>query len=111
MTRYFGGILLGTGGLVHAYSKGASMALANAEIVNMEVADSLKISCDYTMYGIVNSVLPEFESIIRDTEFTDSVCIYADVKTELTESLTAKLIDRCNGKVKIEKLKSGYVEF
>ena len=75
VTRYFGGILLGTGGLVHAYSKGASMALANAEIVNMEVADSLKISCDYTMYGIVNSVLPEFESIIRDTEFTDSVCI------------------------------------
>ena len=71
VTRYFGGILLGTGGLVHAYSKGASMALANAEIVNMEVADSLKISCDYTMYGIVNSVLPEFESIIRDTEFTD----------------------------------------
>ena len=111
VTRYFGGILLGTGGLVHAYSKGASMTLANAEIVNMEVADSLKISCDYTMYGIVNSVLPEFESIIRDTEFTDSVCIYADVKTELTESLTAKLIDRCNGKVKIEKLKSGYVEF
>ena len=111
VTRYFGGILLGTGGLVHAYSKGASMALANAEIVNMEVADSLKISCDYTMYGIVNSVLPEFESIIRDTEFTDSVCIYLDVKTELTESLTAKLTDRCNGKVKIEKLKSGYVEF
>ena len=111
VTRYFGGILLGTGGLVHAYSKGASMALANAEIVNMEVADSLKISCDYTMYGIANSVLSEFESIIRDTEFTDSVCIYADVKTELTESLTAKLIDRCNGKVKIEKLKSGYVEF
>ena len=111
VTRYFGGILLGTGGLVHAYSKGASMALANAEIVNMEVADSLKISCDYTMYGIVNSVLPEFESIIRDTEFTDGVCIYADVKTELTESLTAKLTDRCNGKVRIEKLKSGYVEF
>ena len=52
VTRYFGGILLGTGGLVHAYSKGASMALANSEIVNMEVADSLKISCDYTMYGI-----------------------------------------------------------
>lgn len=67
--------------------KGASMALANAEIVNMEVADSLKISCDYTMYGIVNSVLPEFESIIRDTEFTDSVCIYLDVKPSLPKVL------------------------
>lgn len=91
VTRYFGGILLGTGGLVHAYSKGASMALANSEIVNMEVADSLKISCDYTMYGIVNSVLPEFESIIRDTEFTDSVCIYADVKPSLQKVLRRSL--------------------
>lgn len=111
VTRYFGGILLGTGGLVHAYSKGASMALANAEIVTMEIADSLKISCDYTMYGIVGSVLPEYESIIRNTEFTDNVCIYADVKTKLTASLIAKLTDRCNGKVSIEKLACGYVEF
>lgn len=67
------------------------MALANAEIVNMEVADSLKISCDYTMYGIVNSVLPEFESIIRDTEFTDSVCIYSDVKPSLQKVLRQSL--------------------
>lgn len=111
VTRYFGGILLGTGGLVHAYSKGASMALANAEIVTMEVADSLKICCDYTMYGIVSSALPEFEAVIRNTEYTDSVCVYADVKTELTDSLTAKLTDRCNGKVVIEKLSCGYVEF
>lgn len=111
VTRYFGGILLGTGGLVHAYSKGASMALANSEIVTMEVADSLKISCDYTMYGIISSVLPEYEAIIRNTEYTDSVCVFADVRTELTDSLTAKLIDKCNGKVNIEKLASGYVEF
>lgn len=111
VTRYFGGILLGTGGLVHAYSKGASMALANSEIVTMEVADSLKISCDYTMYGIISSVLPEYEAIIRNTEYTDSVCVFADVRTELTDSLTAKLIDKCNGKVNIEKLARGYVEF
>lgn len=111
VTRYFGGILLGTGGLVHAYSKGASTALANSDIVTMEVADSLKISCDYTMYGIIGSVLPEYEAIIRNTEYSDIVCVYADVKAELTTELISKLIDKCNGKVDIKKLSNGYVEF
>ena len=111
VTRYFGGILLGTGGLVHAYSKGASTALANSDIVTMQVADSLKISCDYTMYGMIGSVLPEYEAIIRNTEYSDIVCVYADVKTELTAELISKLIDKCNGKVDIKKLSNGYVEF
>lgn len=111
VTRYFGGILLGTGGLVHAYSKGASTALANSDIVTMEVADSLKISCDYTMYGMLGSVLPEYEAIIRNTEYSDIVCVYADVKAELTAELISKLIDKCNGKVDIKKLSNGYVEF
>ena len=111
VTRYFGGILLGTGGLVHAYSKGASTALANSDIVTMEVADSLKISCDYTMYGMIGSVLPEYEAIIRNTEYSDIVCVYADVEAELTTELISKLIDKCNGKVDIKKLSNGYVEF
>lgn len=111
VTRYFGGILLGTGGLVHAYSKGASTALANSDIVTMEVADSLKISCDYTMYGMIGSILPEYEAIIRNTEYSDIVCVYADVKAELTAELISKLIDKCNGKVDIKKLSNGYVEF
>ena len=111
VTRYFGGILLGTGGLVHAYSKGASTALANSDIVTMEVADSLKISCDYTMYGMIGSILPEYEAIIRNTEYSDIVCVYADVKAELTAELISKLTDKCNGKVDIKKLSNGYVEF
>lgn len=111
VTRYFGGILLGTGGLVHSYSKGASTALANSDIVTMEVADSLKISCDYTMYGMIGSILPEYEAIIRNTEYSDIVCVYADVKAELTAELISKLIDKCNGKVDIKKLSNGYVEF
>ena len=111
VTRYFGGILLGTGGLVHAYSKGASTALANSDIVTLEVADSLQISCDYTMYGMIGSVLPEYEAIIRNTEYSDIVCVYADVKAELTAELISKLIDKCNGKVDIKKLSNGYVEF
>lgn len=111
VTRYFGGILLGTGGLVHAYSKGASLALSTAEIVTMEIADRLKISCEYNMYGIVSSTLAEYGAVIRNTDYTDSVCVYSDIKSEITDTLTAKLIDRCNGRVSAEILEHGYMEF
>ncbi len=111
VTRYFGGILLGTGGLVHAYSKGASLALSAAETVTMEIADSLKISCEYNMYGIVSSTLSQYGAVIRDTEYTDSVCVYADIKSDITDSLIAKLIDSCNGKISTEILAHGYMEF
>lgn len=111
VTRYFGGILLGTGGLVHAYSKGASLALSSAETVTMEIADSLKISCEYNMYGIVSSTLSQYGAVIRDTEYTDSVCVYADIKSDITDSLIAKLIDSCNGKISTEILAHGYMEF
>lgn len=111
VTRYFGGILLGTGGLVHAYSKGASLALSAAETVTMEIADSLKISCEYNMYGIVSSTLSQYGAVIRNTEYTDSVCVYADIKSETTDSIIEKLIDSCNGKVRTELLAHGYMEF
>ena len=111
VTRYFGGILLGTGGLVHAYSKGASLALSTAETVTMEIADSLKISCEYNMYGIVSSTLSQYGAVIRNTEYTDSVCVYADIKSETTDSIIEKLIDSCNGKVRTELLAHGYMEF
>ena len=111
VTRYFGGILLGTGGLVHAYSKGASLALSAAETVTMEIADSLKISCEYNMYGIVSSTLSQYGAVIRNTEYTDSVCVYADIKSETTDFIIEKLIDSCNGKVCTEILAHGYMEF
>ena len=56
------------------------------------------------MYGMIGSVLPEYEAIIRNTEYSDIVCVYADVKAELTAELISKLIDKCNGKVDIKKL-------
>ncbi|MBQ8791040.1 MAG: YigZ family protein [Ruminiclostridium sp.] len=111
VTRYFGGIMLGAGGLVRAYSKGASIALDAADIMTMEIADSLKITADYSFYGNITAIATEYEAIIRNTEYTDSVSVFLDVKSELSEKLRNKLIDKCNGKVKIEFLDKGYKEF
>lgn len=111
VTRYFGGILLGAGGLVRAYSKATVMAVENADIVNMEIADSIKITVDYSLYGTVNSLLSENEVMIRDSVFSDNVVIYADVKEEITKGLIEKITDKCNGKVETEVLSSGFREF
>lgn len=111
VTRYFGGIMLGAGGLVRAYSKGASIALDASDILTMEIADSLKITVDYTFYGNISSIASEFEAIIRNTEYADNVSVYLDVKEEYTDKLKSKLIDKCNGRVEIEFIDKGYKEF
>lgn len=111
VTRYFGGIMLGAGGLVRAYSKGASIALDASDILTMEIADSLKITVDYTFYGNITSISSEFEAIIRNTEYADNVSVYLDVKEEYTDKLKSKLIDKCNGRVEIEFIDKGYKEF
>lgn len=111
VTRYFGGILLGAGGLVRAYSKGASEALGAAEIVTMEMADSITVSVDYSLYGTANSTLMEYGAKIRDTVYADNVCIYADIKCCFTEAFEAAVIDRCCGKAVITREKQGYCEF
>lgn len=111
VTRYFGGIMLGAGGLVRAYSKGASIALEVADIMTMEIADSLKITTDYSFYGNITSIAAEYEAIIRNTEYTDNVSVFLDVKSELADKLKDKLIDKCNGRVEIKFLDKGYKEF
>ena len=59
VTRYFGGILLGAGGLVRAYSHGASLALSAAQPLTMRMFELAELVCDYNQYGRVSSLIPE----------------------------------------------------
>ncbi len=72
-TRYFGGILLGGGGLVRAYSHAASIALEKAQILTMRECVLAKLVCDYNQYGRVSALIPECSGTIDDTVFTDFV--------------------------------------
>ena len=102
--------MLGAGGLVRAYSKGASIALDAADILTMEIADSLKITVDYTFYGNVTAIASEYHAIVKNTDYADNVNVFIDVKSEYTEELKNKLIDKCNGRVDIEFIDKGYKE-
>ena len=80
VTRYFGGILLGGGGLVRAYSHSASLAVNCAQIMDMQECYRVFINSDYSLYGKINYVLPEFVIKLVNSDFGDSVTLEMLVK-------------------------------
>ena len=102
VTRYFGGTLLGTGGLVHAYSKAANMALDAAGISQMAEWRQLLISCDYGFFDRAKRLLEESEAIIQNTDFGTDVFIETLVREDRAEAFSMKLTDASNGKVVFE---------
>ena len=103
-TRYFGGILLGAGGLVRAYSHGAKIALDAAKIVTYEKYAELMLECSYSDYQKYSVILPTFNAIIDDTDFTDKVIISFAVKETVVGELEAKITEMSGGRDKLEKL-------
>lgn len=75
VTRYFGGTLLGTGGLVKAYTEGAISSLSDATIIDIDSGYKGEIICNYEDYGSINYNLNELKIFVKDTEFTDKVRI------------------------------------
>lgn len=107
VTRYFGGILLGAGGLVRAYAHAAKLAVDAAQRKVMSPAVLVEMQMDYNQYGRINNVLSKYTAIVQDTAFTDMVTmrilfIERDVETfraELTE-MTAATVEA----VEVERL-------
>lgn len=102
VTRYFGGILLGAGGLVRAYSHSAKIAVEAAKIVTMSLCCRAVIRCDYNFYGKLSSLVPESGGVIEDTEFTDSVAVTFCIPKDRFDVFNAKLVDLSFGKYKAE---------
>ena len=101
VTRYFGGILLGGGGLVRAYSHAASLACDEAHIMNMCLCHRLKITADYGMYGKISYLLPNFDTITVSSDFGSDVTLEILVLSEKLEALKNELTEATNGSVGI----------
>lgn len=101
VTRYFGGILLGGGGLVRAYSHSAKIAVDAAERQIMCRSYPVNITMDYDLYSKINYILPDFEVKILNTDFGADVTISLLVKKEFAKPLSDKLIDVSNGRISV----------
>lgn len=100
VTRYFGGVLLGTGGLVHSYSKSAKQGVLAAQIIEMILCKHLTIKCDYTLLGKMQNEISKWDIIQEEIKYTDDVEIpifipienYDHIKSLITELTNAKAI-------------------
>ena len=91
--RYFGGIKLGAGGLVRAYTKGAKVGLEAAKIIEKVMYKEVKIKIDYNQLGKVQNEIMNLGYFIKDTIYEDNVEIIVYSKLEELEALTSRMID------------------
>lgn len=104
VTRYFGGTLLGAGGLVRAYSHGSKIAVEAGNIITMAPCSILKVCVDYSFYDRLNILLNDFSANVEDTQFSDNVSVTFSIKQEKTADLQNKLTDLSNGLYKLNEI-------
>ena len=110
VTRYFGGILLGAGGLVRAYSHGASIALEAAKKLHMTPCTRLSLDMDYGWYGKVRYILPQYNILVEESSFTDRVSMTLLIKSSRKEKFQADLVELTNGCVVPKEIIEEYAD-
>ena len=108
VTRYFGGTLLGTGGLVRAYSKSVQEGLSASKIITKYHGCKLKIDTDYTALGKIQYILGEKGLTILDSVYTDKVTVEVLVPEDIYNEVVSEITEGTNGQAGIEKGKDCY---
>ncbi len=108
VTRYFGGALLGTGGLVRAYTQAAQAAIAASETGEMVYARQLTLEVAYNMINNVKYFLEQNKISISDPRYTENVQYDICVREEDKDRITEGLIQKCEGKITITEGDAGY---
>lgn len=99
VTRYFGGVLLGTGGLVHTYSKSAKQGVLASQIIEMILCRRLTIKCDYTLLGKIQNGLSKWDVIQDELVYADDVKIPIFIPINDYERFKSAMIELTNAKV------------
>ncbi len=111
VTRYFGGIKLGAGGLVRAYSGSVAENVSATQKVLYEQCEESQYSVDYSAVDAVTRYFSENGADLINVEYSNEVYFTAAVKKDNAEQFEAGLINRLNGRVKIKKIREYYFPF
>ena len=109
VTRYFGGIKLGKGGLVRAYGKGAVAALEASEIIWRRLYQVVEVNVDYTLLGMMQNQLKLAEYQIKNIRYDEMVHLEVYVLDSKTADFQNKVIDWCSGKVELKIIAEEYL--
>ena len=111
ITRYFGGVLLGTGGLVRAYTTATARALENAEIVTVRSVVALQVTVDYSLYERAALLIQAAGAKMADPEFTDRVSLRWQMPQGTEPPLLEQLRELTRGGAKVEVSAPFYAAF
>lgn len=103
ITRYFGGTLLGTGGLVRAYSESVKRVIAEADIVTRCLCDKIVLSCDYNIWGKVVNLLSADDVPMGEIIYADRVCAEIFERVDNSDRLISKIIEKTDAMCLCEK--------
>lgn len=109
VTRYFGGIKLGGGGLIRAYTRGAKIAIDAAQIVDMTLHKGMKIVVPYTIWGKIENFLMTNEYPTEKIEYLEDVTINLYVGNNELENFKKTILDLSSGTAQIEILDDKHI--
>lgn len=104
VTRYFGGILLGTGGLVRAYTRAVQLGIQASKVVTMHYGVKMQIVTDYNGAGKIQYLLEQMELGNYETDYTESVTFRVLVPINIVETLRKKITEATAAKAQMEEL-------
>lgn len=109
VTRYFGGIKLGAGGLIRAYGHSAVLGINAATIVEKTIFCRIAVTIDYTLSGSIENLLRTNEIIVENKVYSDKVCLTLLLRKEKTDNVLAVLVDLTAARCHFKKLGETYV--
>ena len=108
VTRYFGGTLLGTGGLIRAYTKSTQEGIKASTIIEKCLGQKMSLTCDYTTSGKIQYLTATDHIPVLDTIYTDNVTFEMIIPVEDVEMMEKKFMEASMGKGVLEKGEESY---
>lgn len=110
VTRYFGGVLLGAGGLVRAYSHACKLAVDAGEIVLMAPCAKAKLKCDYSFYEKLPKLFEKYNVFIEETIFEDKITLFFHLESKHFDLLNQDIFESSFGKYNLTNLEEIYAK-
>lgn len=110
VTRYFGGTLLGTGGLVHTYGASAKAGLSASNIIVRQLCDIVSVKVDYTLVGKMQHAIMSNGYILEDTVYEDEVTFIISCPIDITDKVLLDITDMTNARAVCERIDKKYVD-
>ena len=103
VVRYYGGIQLGTGGLVKAYGNGVQQALLSLETVRKVLRENYRLQCEYEQFNTISQLLQDGDIEILDQQFCEKIELHWAINPVQVEQIQATLTQRFAGRLELEK--------